>query len=184
MAEKNKGKIFEEDFKKSVPKDCLCHRLKDNPLTYVKCKGAKFSTDNPCDFFVFDGKHGKLFALELKSTASLSFTVQSSNDESKKMIKYHQIKSLTELAEYTNLIAGFVFNFRDEVNGTEECYFMFINDFNIMMNEVDKKSCNKDDIIEHGAIPIEGELLRTHWRWNISELLYYCAYMDDAGMNI
>ena len=101
--ERNKGKIFEDDFKKSVPTDCVCHRLKDSPLTYIKCDGAKYTHDNPCDFFVFDGSHGKLFALELKSTSSLAFTVQMSDDEPKKMIKYHQIKSLTELSKYPNV---------------------------------------------------------------------------------
>lgn len=176
--EKNKGKIFEDDFKKSVPTDCVCHRLKDSPLTYIKCDSAAYTHDNPCDFFVFDGSHGKLFTLELKSTKSLAFTVQMSDDEPKKMIKYHQIKSLTELSEYPNVVSGFLFNFRDEKENTEECYFMFITDFNAMMIDIDKKSCNKTDIIEHGAIPVEGELLRTHYRWDIKELFYYCSYIN------
>ena len=52
---KNVGKVFENDFKQSVPQEyCLLHRLPDPPQSFKRSKDTKFSHKNPCDFHMFD----------------------------------------------------------------------------------------------------------------------------------
>ena len=177
---KNDGKIFEEEFKKSVPADCYCYRLKDNPLAYMQVQGVSYTHDNPCDFFVYDGKHGKFYALELKSTTNLAFTVQATKEESKKMIKYNQIEGLNKIAAYPNIVAGFMFCFIDKQENpkdtTQEFYFLDIASFNNMMESIDKHSCNKQDIIDYGAICVNARKLQVNYRLDLEELFYYCAF--------
>lgn len=170
---KNVGKIFEDDFAKSIPENyCLIHRLKDSAQSYNNSSNTLFSWDNECDFFVFDTNACILYCLELKSTKSKSISYQiDENDKSKKMIKFHQIKSLTKFSNYNNVNSGFVFNFRDEENNTQRTYFMNIKDFNKMRMSNNKKSCDELDIIMNNAIKIHGELKRTHYRWFVDEFL-------------
>ena len=90
-------------------------------------------------------------------------------DKSSKMIKLHQIESLTKISEYDGAIAGFCLNFRDEKNETESLYFMSIVDFNEMMKEIGKSSFNEMDIILHKGIKISGVKKRVHFNWNLDE---------------
>ena len=58
---KNVGKVFENDFKQSVPQEyCLLHRLPDPPQSFKRSKDTKFSHKNPCDFHMFDSLSDKL----------------------------------------------------------------------------------------------------------------------------
>lgn len=112
--------------------------------------------------------------MELKSTKSKSFTVQlTENDNSNAMIKHHQIVGLTKYSKYDYVVAGFVFNLRNEQTGTQKTYFQDIKDFNRMMSEIGKKSCNEYDIVRYNAVEVSGELKRTRYKWNVEELLDY-----------
>lgn len=168
---KNSGKIFEDDFRKSVPDYCFIHRLKDTAQSYNKSKKTKFTWNNPCDFFVFDSNISKLYALELKSTKYKSMSIQIDEDEDSKMIKLHQIESLTDMSQYNGIIAGFIFNFRDEKNNMERTYFQNIIDFNNMLNKINKQSLNEMDLLLNGAVKINGVKKRVHYTWNIDEFL-------------
>lgn len=49
----NTGKQFEADWKKSIPPDAWCYRLKDSAATYYGGnENLSFSVDNICDFEV------------------------------------------------------------------------------------------------------------------------------------
>lgn len=87
------------------------------------------------------------------------------------MIHAHQIVGLTKFARYDNVVAGFLFNFRDEKNNCERCYFQMIEDFNEMVKGIDKKSFNELDLITNNAIKVNGEKKRVHYRWFIENLL-------------
>ena len=169
---KNTGKIFEEDWKKSMPDYCLTIRLPDPPQVFAQRSDTRFSHKNPCDYIVFSGKHRILFPMELKSTKYKSFSVQLTEDEEpNKMVKYHQIKGLTEMARCVNVEPAFVFNFRNEEAGTQVTYWQGISNFNEMMKQVNKKSFNEVDLLVYGAINVTGQIKRTHYTWDVDGLL-------------
>lgn len=168
----NTGKIFEEDFKKSCPEYFIVKRLKDSAQSYIRSCNTKYSWDNECDFYGYDTKSMLFYALELKSTKSKSISWQKDeNDKSKRMIKYHQIKSLCELGKFNHVVSGFLFNYRDEKNDTQRTYFIDINNFLKMKNKTNKCSCDEIDIILNGAIKLDGNKKRTRWKWNVEEFI-------------
>lgn len=175
----NTGKKFETQFKKSVPDNCLLYRLKDPPQAQFSIQNNGFSWKNPCDFFLFDTNKRILFCLELKSTKfkSMDFDINGEyeNSKTKKMIKYCQIESLNEFANYDNVMSGFIFNFRpkdenDKVQ-VERTYFQNVKDFISMCSSISKKSFNEIDLINNKAIRINGEKKRKLFVWDIKEFL-------------
>lgn len=167
---KNPGKRFESDVFSSVTSDMFVHRLKDSAQAYNNSKQTSFTWNNECDFFIY--KKPCLFAIECKSTKYKSMSVQiDKEDDGSKMIKYHQINSLMKMSGYDGVFAGFLFNFRDEKNNCERTYWQEINDFCNMIQQLNKKSFNELDIIMHKAIKLQGEIKRTHYKWDIKKLL-------------
>ena len=175
---KNVGKKFEEDFAKSVPDYCYVDRLKDTAQSYNKSNKTKFTWNNKCDFYLWDKIGRNFYGIECKSTKNKSMSVQLSKEEDdKKMIKYHQIKSLREMSKY-DIVAGFFLNFRhfeddeDKSKYIETTYFLHINDFDIMMGELGKKSFSELDLIRLGnPIKISGKKKRTRFCWDLDEFL-------------
>jgi recombination protein U len=169
---KNVGKVFEEDFSSSIPSYCYVHRLRDSAQSYNKSKDTSFTWDNECDFFIWDSCTHIFYAIECKTTKYKSMSVQlDKDDKSQKMIKLHQIESLTKISEYDGAIAGFFLNFRDEKNNTQRTYFLNIIDFNKIIKDTEKKSINEIDIILNNGIKISGEKKRVRFRWDIDEFL-------------
>lgn len=170
---KNSGKIFEQQFRKSVPDYCLLIRLPDPPQSFTQRSDTKFSIKNPCDFIMFNTKSKTLFAIELKTTKykSMSFDKLDDTSSGSKMIHKHQIEGLLKFSKYENVVAGFIFNFRDEKNNMERTYFQNINMFMKMYNEIDKSSFNEMDLILYGALKIDGTKKRVNYLWNIENLL-------------
>lgn len=168
---KNAGKIFEEYFEKSTPDYCLVERFKDTAQSYNRT--AKFTTNNPCDYLMFDSLTRTLYFLELKTTksTSISFDDVRKNKSDGKMIKKHQIEGLTKFAEYEGVEAGFLFNFRDEEKGIERTFYFSIDKFNKFCYNTDKKSINEIDLILNGAIIVMGEKKRVHYYWDIDGMM-------------
>ncbi len=83
------------------------------------------------------------------------------------MIRQTQIDGLLEASKH-NLVAGFIFNFRNSQNNT---FFMLINDFVEMMNEINKKSFNIKDLENHNTVRIESVKKRTRYTYNIQRLI-------------
>lgn len=172
---KNSGKIFEEDFKKSISSEVLYIRLPDPPQAFVKTKTTRFSAKNPCDCFLFDTQNQLLYALELKTTKqkSISFESVSVIDDIKiRMIHKHQIVGLMEFQKYENVNGGFIFNFRDEKNDKQTTYYQNISNFLKMTKKIQKYSFNEKDLMKYKAIEIIGEKKRTHYKWDVSNLLH------------
>ena len=170
---KNVGKVFEEDFKDSVPENCYLKRLNDPPHSFTQREDTKYSKKNPYDFLMFCGDFGMLFCLELKTTSgkSISYDDIKSDENKNRMIKKHQILGLTNVSKYKNVIAGFLLNFRDEKNDTERLYFIDINDFNAMVRKLDKHSCSEVDLILNHAKKVSGVKKRIHFSWDIDSLI-------------
>jgi len=152
----NVGKNFENQFRKSVPKDVLYYRNKDTDLSW--CGGnSKFTPKSEFDCLLFDGYN--LFILELKSTKESRISFGDNG-----MIKTHQIRSLNSYSHYKNCISGFIFNFRDNSNFT--C-FLSVRDFDMITTDTEKKSVNIKEIAKY-CIPIDNKLLRIQYSYDIA----------------
>lgn len=169
----NVGKIFEEDFKNSIPKGIYHYRLRDSVASFNKAiqEQLKYTVDNPCDYFMWNPKNGNFYALELKTTKETSLTYwqkefEEAGKDKKFMIRKNQILGLTEMAEY-NIVAGFVINFRY----TNHTYFWYIKDFNNFVKQNDKKSFNEANVVLNNGIRIEQKMLRTHYRYDVEKFL-------------
>nr|DAG57836.1 MAG TPA: penicillin-binding protein-related factor A [Caudoviricetes sp.] len=83
------------------------------------------------------------------------------------MIRDNQIKSLQEAGKH-NLVAGFLCNFRNENNDT---FFIEIVDFVKMMENIDKKSFNINDLLNNNAIRIDSKKKRTRYTYDIQKFV-------------
>lgn len=168
---KNPGKKFEEDIKNSAENQGLfILRLNDSSLSWQHEKTSRFTAENPYDFIMFEMPN--LFNLELKSTGYSSISIQRNPEEKNKMIKLHQINSLTQSSLHEGVFAGFIFNFRDDEDiNNNYTYFMFISDFNTFLVERDKKSINKLDVVQYGGIRLDQKLKRTRYSYDIKKMI-------------
>lgn len=162
----NTGKVFEQNFKKSVDESKVYFvRLKDSPASFGQDSSkVRFTANNPYDNFCFYER--TLFPLELKSTKTTSFSFQRDKKEKGKNIKLSQIEGLTKASEYNDVYAGFVFNF----DGGETVWIN-IRDFNKFYNTTSKKSINYQDIMQYDCVIIEKHLLKVNYRYEITKFL-------------
>ncbi len=156
---KNAGKIFEEDIKKSIPSTCWIYRLRDNASSFSNGTNTRFTSSNICDYIMLDDLSKTLFLFELKSTKNTSMPLD--------MIRGNQIKGLQEARQH-NLVAGFLFNFRNVDNDT---FFMDINNFTAMSRSTEKKSFNIKDLENNNAVKIESTRKRTRYTYDIKSLV-------------
>lgn len=163
----NSGKIFETDFKNSIPDNVFYYRIPDPPQSFGGGQdNLRFSRKNPCDIFLFSPTSHTLYALELKSVGTNSISFERSKED-KGVIHYHQIKALQEFNTYDGIVAGFVINFRN----TEKTYFIEICDFTDMINEIDKKSFNEKDLLKYNPTIIDQHKKRTRYSYDIEKFL-------------
>ena len=176
----NKGKIFEDSIKQSIPDYCMTHRLRDSGQAFTTHSQTRFSWDNECDFFIFDDRHILLYAVECKSTKFKSMSYETEEEyeynkaskiKSNRMIKYHQIQSLTNFSKFKNIVSGLFLNFRDDDKNFQRTYFLNIKDYNLMVQTLGKKSIDEIDILRHNAVKINGVLKRTRYAWDLNEFL-------------
>lgn len=131
--------------------------------------------------FMFDGEKRLLYTLELKSTSgsSISFeNIHCSEPQPSRMIHKHQIIGLQEQSKTRHVVAGFLFNFRDEQHKIERTYFQEIWDFIDMIESLDKVSFNENDLLKYPHIVIEGSRKRVNWTWNIEKFLKELDYKE------
>jgi recombination protein U len=112
-----------------------------------------------------------LFCLELKTTErSITYWSKEFENKDKKQsfqIKKNQIEGLHYAGQFEGIIAGFVLNFRN-VNRT---YFLSIEKYDYMINNLNKKSFNHDDIVQIGAILIDQKLKRVRYTYDIDKFV-------------
>lgn len=162
----NPGKLFEADWKNSVPAGVYYQRIKDPAQSFYQSDATRFSLRNPYDCFLF--AYPLFFAFELKSTIGTSFSFYRDGVKSASlMIKKNQIDGLNKAAEHKGVTAGFVLNFR-KVNRT---YLLRIQDFNRLSKSVDKKSFNEKDVIAFDGYLIEQTRKRVRYLYGIDKLI-------------
>lgn len=174
MADTSLGKKFENNFGDSAKKDGIfTHRLKDTDLSFNGNSVSSFTPPNKCDFYLFgniENGRGTLFGIECKSTGYTSIGIQRTPEEPEKMIKAKQIKSLIDLSLYEGIKAGFVLNFRDDNSNLEDTYYISIEDFNIFLDETQKKSINRTDC-ELRAIRVDSKLKRKNYKYDVKKMI-------------
>ena len=117
----NTGKQFEADWKKSIPPDAWCYRLKDSAATYYGGnENLSFSVDNICDFEVYRYPLHHYFELKTIETPSIPLEkILGKFDRDKQ--RYHKLKHITDMAaaaSYKGQTAHVVINYRGRVNRT------------------------------------------------------------------
>lgn len=162
---KNTGKIFEQNWKKSIPDNVFYYRPPDSAQSFGTNQNLRFSAKSPCDCFMFDGDF--LYAIELKSVGTKSISFEKEKTD-KGVIHKHQIDNLQKFSMYKNVISGFIFDFRL----SEKTYFCPIDNFLCMIDKLDKKSFNEADLIKWcGIIIINKRKLRVNYRYDVNTFL-------------
>lgn len=152
----NSGKRFEDNWKKSIPKNVFYYRIKDNVSSWTNDERARFTPSNICDCFVFEGKY--LLTLELKNTKTKSLPYNN--------IRKHQIDDLLWAGSFYNVISGFVINY----DTLDECYFVEISDFKRFFDENDRKSLPVD-YCRSNALKIENKRIKTNKVYDVKNFL-------------
>lgn len=151
MAErkKNMGKVFEKEFKESVPADCFLERYKDDTSGF-------YGVSNPADFRLY--KFPVLILLELKTHKGKSLPLAK--------IRESQLKGMIKAVNYLGVYGGYMVNFRD----LEETYFLSVGYVENFVKAGERKSIPIEFFRDHG-IRIPAEKKRTLYRYNLSSWL-------------
>jgi recombination protein U len=156
----NQGKVFENNFKASIPTDTYYLRLHDSSVGFdIENSTQRFALQSPYDCILY--RNGKMFALELKSVqnGAISFSGVSPK------IKRHQIDELIKAAQF-GIISGLVLNFRN----TENTYFLPIAHFEFFRQNSTKKSFNEKDV-EGISVKLPHRKLKVNYRYDITNLV-------------
>lgn len=156
----NPGKVFEENFKKSVPEDTYYLRLHDSSIGFdIENSTQRFALKSPFDCILY--RKGRMFCLELKSVQNGSISHSGSSPK----IKDNQIKELIKANCY-GITAGLILNFRN----TGNTYFLPINSFELIRSTSTKKSFNEKDL-DGISLVIPGRKLKVNYRYDLSILV-------------
>ena len=86
----------------------------------------------------------------------------------KGVIHKHQIVTLDEFSKYQNIVSGFILDFRL----SDKTYFCSIENFLNLINTINKKSFNEDDMIKYGnSIEIPKRKLKVNYRYDINNFI-------------
>lgn len=152
----NQGKIFEQDFKDSVPEDVFYYRLNDGTANYSRTENVRFQNPNLCDCIIFHKGH--LFLLELKSVAKNSMPLTNIRD--------NQLAGLSMASAQDGVVAGFIVNYRH----VAETYFLSANTVYEFINIEDRKSIPLSYAQSHG-IKIEQKIKKVHYKYDVESFL-------------
>lgn len=156
MINLNSGKVFETNFKKSVPDDILFYRFRDGTSNWDKGSLTRFQQKNVCDCMLYNGNC--LYFVELKNHKGKSIPLN--------CIRESQREELTKYSKYKNTICGIVINFQD----VEECYWLFIDQINDFISNANRNSIPIAYCRENG-IKLANKRLRTNYSYDIENLL-------------
>ena len=154
----NYGKIFEKDFKDSIPDNVFQYRFKDGTAAWGGSQeNTRFQHQNICDTMLF--YQSKLYLLELKTVQGKSFSFAN--------VRQNQIEQLLKASVFEGITAGFIINFRD-IEKT-----VFISAFHMYdtMCSICKKSFNISDLHNIKHIEIPSIKKRVRYRYDLGPLL-------------
>lgn len=159
------GKQLEQNWKLSVPDNIFYYRPPDQAQAFGVNNNLRFSAKSPCDCFMYNGE--VLYTLELKSVGTKSISFEKEKTD-KGVIHKHQIDNLVKFSKYKNVVSGFILDFRL----SEKTYFIMIDEFIDMINHLDKKSFNENNLFEWcNPIEIQKKKLKVNWRYDIKQFV-------------
>lgn len=166
---KNEGKIFEQQWKKSIPDYALLFRLHDAAQSFSRSKDLRFSSKNPFDYILFDSDRRILYALELKTVKGKSIPFERDNEKKSSGIHLHQIEGLKEWDHYPATVCGFVIEFRQ----IEKTVFIDVKELLRLIELIPKKSFSFDDLNKYGIsyIMIAQKKARTRFTYDVDGFL-------------
>lgn len=135
---KSVGKVFENNFKASCPKEWFYYRLFDGTASYDESQATRFQLSNICDCFIFTGS--KLLLCELKSFKGTSMPFSN--------IRETQLTRMLKAEAYENVKPYFILNARR----IEKTFFMLPSTLIKIQEESSKKSINIKELESHPAI--------------------------------
>lgn len=114
---------------------------------------------------MFDGN--TFYTLELKSVGTKSISFEREKTD-KGIIHKHQIDNLNKFSKYKNIVSGFLLDFRL----SDKTYFCMIEEFIHMINQLNKKSFNEQDLFEHcNPILIAKKKLKVNYQYDVPKFL-------------
>jgi recombination protein U len=155
----NSGKIFEKNFKASIPQDVFYYRLRDSTASFYgggDGSNIRFQQSNMCDCILFGNQ--TLFLCELKSHKGKSIPFN--------CIRKNQIEQLTAAAKFPFIIPALVIFFPD----VERCFSVHINDWNNLVDASKKKSANIAEI-EQAGFEVRTRKLKTNFRYDVAKMI-------------
>lgn len=160
---KNQGKIFEQNFRKSIPlsNKIYYYRLKDSASSYYGGNDMlRFSQNNIADAFMFYvGDYAtELLILEFKNHKGKSLPLS--------CIRENQLKEMCQANVKQSVIPMLIVFFID----CEKCYSLNIEYVDKFIKENDRKSIPIEYFEQYG-IEIETIKLRTNYKYNIQKWL-------------
>lgn len=161
---KNIGKVFEENFKKSIPENIFCYRPPDAAQSFNMSKKLRFSSHSPCDYMIY--RKPQLFCFELKTVAG-NFISFERDENDKGTIHYYQIEQLKKFVNY-GIISGLIIDFRK----SDHTYFLNIKNWDDFISNISKKSFNENDLLKYSdPITVDKKKLKVNYRYNVVGLL-------------
>lgn len=160
---KNLGKVFEQNFRKSIPvsKKIYYYRLKDTASSYYGGnENLRFSQNNIADAFLFyvGDYMTNLLILEFKNHKGKSLPLS--------CIKENQLNGMIDANKKTGVIPMLVVFFID----VEKCYSLNIEFVEKFIENNERKSIPINYFEEYGT-EIEVTKLKTNYRYNIEKWL-------------
>lgn len=146
---KNMGKVFEREFKDSVPPECYLERYKDDTSGF-------YGVSNPADFRLYI--YPSLILLELKSHKGKSLPLEKIRD--------NQLKGMLRAVEHYGVYGGFLVNFRD----LEETYFLSVELVEKFVLTGERKSIPVNYFRENGLL-IPQKKKRVLYSYDLKEWL-------------
>ena len=150
----NSGKVFENEFQKSLSNKLWCYRFRDGTSSWSGGTNTRFQSTNICDFEVYNPYTRQLFYLELKTVKGVSIPFNN--------IKDNQIEGLLDSRKY-GIISGLLINMNSRV------YWLDIIDFVTFKNTTERKSLPLEYLKEKGLF-IPSHKLQKYYRYDLDKL--------------
>lgn len=158
---KNLGKVFEENFKKSVPSHIFYYRFRDSGGNWNRTEKSRFTISNIADNLIF--YNDKLFLNELKSHKGKSIPLEKIIGNKTKI---KQINDLFNASFHKNIYCNIIVFFSD----VERCFSLDIKDLKDYIDSETAKSIPIAYFEKYGK-EIKVSKLRTNYRFDIESWL-------------
>lgn len=151
---KNIGKVLEEEFKASIPREYFYYRLKDSSGAWSGGDKTRFTPSNICDCIVF--ANDKLYFIEIKNTMGTSLPFGN--------IKKNQLEGMSKI-NHEGIKAYFIICYRTK----EKCYAVEATKVKEFIEKSKRKSIPVSFCEENG-LEIKMQKKKVRYKLDLKEL--------------